>query len=227
MTMRPDGEVTISSNSKYNNFNSNLRLNGLFVFIDFIDLKLDTGIIDTAPNIDLIDMHSEVKATHGPFVDPEDRWDVPPGRRTIPSYLDLIDLTTGIDTADPNNDSSSQAENANPIAMTVVGMNLIDLLDTNIIPVNKDLVNFAMRTGVIRHANSDLSGLSTTSGSINTFDLDPEDVNAVHATKWSSQSGITTVGSLPSGTDEWSPAFTAELVSRLDALIELFEEQLQ
>ncbi|KAJ5365441.1 hypothetical protein N7517_008327 [Penicillium concentricum] len=51
MTMRPDGNFMPSSNPNYNNFNSNLRLNGLFVSIGFIDLELDTGIINTAPNI--------------------------------------------------------------------------------------------------------------------------------------------------------------------------------
>ncbi|KAJ5824660.1 hypothetical protein N7447_007000 [Penicillium robsamsonii] len=199
-TMRPDGEAAISSNPNYNNFNSNLRLNGLFVCIDFIDLELDT-----------------------------DRWDAP---RAILSYLDLIDLTTGTETAYLNNDFFSQAEIASPIVMSpdlidlwldtesvayfsklaVVSMNLIELSDIRIIPVIIGLVDFTMRTGVIRHADSDSSGLSTTSGSINAFDLDPED---------------DTMGSLPSGTDEWSPAFAAELVAILDALIKLLEEQLQ
>ncbi|KAJ5365442.1 hypothetical protein N7517_008328 [Penicillium concentricum] len=168
-------------------------------------------------------MHSDVKAIRGPFIDLEDRRDDP----TLPSYVGLIDRTTGAETADVGNNSCFQAENATPIAMSSDLIDLVDLSDTKIIPVDMDLINFTMRTSIIRHADSGSSELSITSD--NAFDLDPEagTINAVHATKSSSGSGATTVGSLAPGPDECLSEFVAGLVTRLDSLLKLFEERLQ
>ncbi|OQE42321.1 hypothetical protein PENCOP_c004G01580 [Penicillium coprophilum] len=260
MTMKPDGEFARSFNPNYYNFNLNLRTNALLVSIDFMDLELDTGIIDSAPNINLIDLDAQIKATCGLFIDLEDRWDAP--RRVLPSYVDLIDLWPDNAVSNCNHNSFAQAENANPTGMSstdlidlwldaesialrqkqaVIGMRpTIDLVDlwssTQIIPVNMDLVDFTLCTAVMRHTDSDSSGWYTTTEIIDTFDMDSEDVeylewfgyvsphysfsdptetsldevltvdscflHTLHAIKWTSESGTTSVISFVSGTDQ-------------------------
>ncbi|CAI7595085.1 unnamed protein product [Penicillium glandicola] len=71
IAMTPDGEIASSPNPNRIDFNSNTDINNLLASIDFIDLKLDTGVIDSAVNIDLIDLTSDIRATYGPSINTE------------------------------------------------------------------------------------------------------------------------------------------------------------
>lgn len=221
-TMRPDREPARSTNPNRFNFSSNDSTNAILVAIDFVDLKFDTGAIDSAENIDFIDLN---KVTRGPIINPDDLWD-PPFHR-VADIIDLIEfssdngdaspmtdvdsieissdkdkeaavLAIDVDTIDVNskNDSPTPGNDANGFETSsstdlidlwpddggaharykkVIGMRpTIDLInlwsDTNILPVNMDLVDFTMYSGVMHHSYSDIEPSISSMGSIETFD---------------------------------------------------------
>ncbi|KUM64364.1 hypothetical protein ACN42_g2740 [Penicillium freii] len=201
-TMRPDREPARSTNPNRYNLNSNYDTNGILVAIDFVDLKFDTGAIDSAAKVDMIDLN---KITRGPIINPDDLWDLP--FDSVADSIDLIKFSshngsaspmTDVDSIDVNskNDPPTLDNNANGFETSsstdlidlwpddggaharykkVIGMRpTIDLInlwsDTNILPVNKDLVDFTMYSGVMRHANSDIEPSMSSMGSIETFD---------------------------------------------------------
>lgn len=235
-TMRPDREPARSTNPNRFSFNSNDDTNGILVAIDFIDLKFDSGSIDSAANINLIDLN---KVARGPIINPDDLWDPPfdsvanniniiefssdsavdsinlielscdNGAASPITDLDSIkissdkdkqpaDLATDVDSIDVNskNDSPPPNNNANGFETRsstdlidlwpddggaharykkVIGMRpTIDLInlwsDTNILPVNMDLVDFTMLSGIMRHAYSDIGPSMSSMGSIETID---------------------------------------------------------
>ncbi|OQE04096.1 hypothetical protein PENSOL_c001G09559 [Penicillium solitum] len=256
--MRPDREPARSTNPNRFNVNSNDGINGILVDIDFVDLQFDTGAIDSAAKVDLINLN---KVTRGPIINPDDLWDSPfdsvadsidliefssdngaaspmtdldsieissdkgkqaadlatdvnsidvnskngsptadnnsNGRETS-SSTDLIDLATDVDSINVNskNDSPIPNNNANSFETSsstdlidlwpndgsaharykkVIGMRpTIDLInlwsDTNILPVNMDLVDFTMHSGIMGHTYSDIEPSMSSMGSIESFD---------------------------------------------------------
>ncbi|KAJ5977732.1 hypothetical protein N7501_001074 [Penicillium viridicatum] len=235
-TMRPDREPARSTNPNRFNFDSNDGTNSMLVAIDFVDLKFDTGAIDSAAKVDLIDLN---KVTRGPIINTDDLWDPPSdsvadsinliefSSHSVADSIDLIKLSSHNGSASPmtdvdsieissdkdkqaadlvadvnsidvisKNDSPTPNNNANGFETSsstdlidlwpddggaharykkVIGMRpTIDLInlwsDTNILPVNMDLVDFTMYSGVMRHANSDIEPSMSSMGSIETFD---------------------------------------------------------
>ncbi|KGO76258.1 hypothetical protein PITC_036840 [Penicillium italicum] len=189
--MTPDYEIARSANPKRNNFDSDTGTNNLLLGIDFIDLKLDTGVIDSSAQVDLIDPHTEIKVPLGPRIDLEDLWDLPIHRPAdsinlidLSSENEDADLVTDVDSIDVNLSSHSPApDNMEDGYETSSSADLIDLWsesdryhvrnkktirmrptidlinlwsDTNVIPVNMELVDFTLRTGVMRHTDSDI-----------------------------------------------------------------------
>lgn len=215
-TMRPDREPARSTNPNRFNFDSNDGTNGILVAIDFVDLKFDTGAIDSAAKVDLIDLN---KITRGPIINTDDLWDphfdsvadsidlIKFSSHSVADSIDLIKFSshngaaspmTDVDSIDVNskNDPPTPDNNANGFETSsstdlidlwpddggaharykkVIGMRpTIDLInlwsDTNILPVNMDLVGFTMYSGVMRHADSDIEPSMSSMGSIETFD---------------------------------------------------------
>ncbi|CAG8890194.1 unnamed protein product [Penicillium egyptiacum] len=86
--MRPDCDITGPANPNHINLSSDAGTNALLVDIRFDGMKSDTGVIDFAANVNLIDPYSDINVTRGPRMDPEVRCDPP---RCILSYdVDMI-----------------------------------------------------------------------------------------------------------------------------------------
>lgn len=220
--MRPDREPASSTNPNRFNVNSNGGINDILVAIDFVDLQFDTGAIDSAAKVDLINLN---KVTRGPIINPDDLWDPP--FDSVADSIDLIEFSsdngaaspmTDLDSIEISSDKGKQAadlatdvdsidvnsKNGSPTAdnnsngretssstdlidlwpddggaharyKKVIGMRpTIDLInlwsDTNILPVNMDLVDFTMHSGIMGHTYSDIEPSMSSMGSIESID---------------------------------------------------------
>ncbi|CAG7945329.1 unnamed protein product [Penicillium nalgiovense] len=75
--MTPDREIAGPANPNPINLTSDADTNALLVDIGFNDIKLDTGVIDSAANVDLVDPHSDIKVTRRVRFDTEVRYEPP------------------------------------------------------------------------------------------------------------------------------------------------------